>query len=289
MGHKATTIDEQIDLLKSRGLSIKDDNKAKEYLLDIGYYRLGFYWFYFQNSQDHNFNQNIDIEDIIKLYYLDIDLKNILSKYLYRIEVHFRTQVVYYVSNKYKNSPTWFIDKKIIKEKTISAFKPIYDTLKQKNKTILNHHNKYINDKFAPAWKTFEFLTFGQVFKFYQSLQDENLKNEIANIYGLRDFSLLENYLKSIVNIRNICSHSGILFDYNQPFGIKRIPNNKYRFKNRNQTNLNASVRLILYILSKVSQNRADELETKIKDLINKSKANNVLNNIIETKIGFDI
>lgn len=289
MGHKATTIDEQIDLLKSRGLSIKDDNKAKEYLLDIGYYRLGFYWFYFQNSQDHNFNQNIDIEDIIKLYYLDIDLKNILSKYLYRIEVHFRTQVIYYVSNKYKNSPTWFIDKKIIKEKTISAFKPIYDTLKQKNKTILNHHNKYINDKFAPAWKTFEFLTFGQVFKFYQSLQDENLKNEIANIYGLRDFSLLENYLKSIVNIRNICSHSGILFDYNQPFGIKRIPNNKYRFKNRNQTNLNASVRLILYILSKVSQNRADELETKIKDLINKSKANNVLNNIIETKIGFDI
>ena len=147
MGHKATTIDEQIDLLKSRGLSIKDDNKAKEYLLDIGYYRLGFYWFYFQNSQDHNFNQNIDIEDIIKLYYLDIDLKNILSKYLYRIEVHFRTQVIYYVSNKYKNSPTWFIDKKIIKEKTISAFKPIYDTLKQKNKTILNHHNKYINDK----------------------------------------------------------------------------------------------------------------------------------------------
>lgn len=289
MGLKATTIDEQIDLLKNRGLSVKDDNKAKEYLLDIGYYRLGFYWFYFQNSQDHNFNQNIDIEDIIKLYYLDIDLKNILSKYLYRIEVHFRTQVVYYVSNRYKDSPTWFIDKKIIKENTISAFKPIYDTLKQKNKTILNHHNKYINDKFAPAWKTFEFLTFGQVYKFYQSIQDENLKNEIANIYGLRDFSLLENYLKSIVNIRNICSHSGILFDYNQPVGIKRIPNKKYRFKNRNQANLNASIRLILYILSKVSQNRADELETKIKDVINKSKANNVLNNIIETKIGFDI
>ena len=289
MGHKATTIDEQIDLLKNRGLSIKDDDKAKEYLLDIGYYRLGFYWFYFQNSQDHNFNQNIDIEDIIKLYYLDIDLKNILSKYLYRIEVHFRTQVVYYVSKQIQRHSYLVYRQKIIKENTIFAFKPIYDSLKQKNKTILNHHNKYINDKFAPAWKTFEFLTFGQVFKFYQSIQDENLKNEIANIYGLRDFSLLENYLKSIVNIRNICSHSGILFDYNQPSGIKRIPNNKYRFKNRNQTNLNASVRLILYILSKVSQNRAEELETKIKYLINKSKANNVLNNIIVTKIGFDI
>ncbi|MBD1429827.1 hypothetical protein [Sphingobacterium litopenaei] len=45
MGNKATTIDEQITLLRSRGMSIPDDQieKIKEYLLDIGYYRLGFY------------------------------------------------------------------------------------------------------------------------------------------------------------------------------------------------------------------------------------------------------
>ena len=48
MGNKATTIEEQIALLKERGMVIDLDNKkVKEILLDIGYYRLGFYWFPF--------------------------------------------------------------------------------------------------------------------------------------------------------------------------------------------------------------------------------------------------
>ena len=41
---KATTVDEQIDKLKSRGMIIDDNDKVRENLLDIGYYRLGFYW-----------------------------------------------------------------------------------------------------------------------------------------------------------------------------------------------------------------------------------------------------
>lgn len=42
---QATTIEEQIALLKNRGMIIGDEDKAKEILMDIGYYRLGFYWF----------------------------------------------------------------------------------------------------------------------------------------------------------------------------------------------------------------------------------------------------
>lgn len=40
---KATTIDEQVQILQDRGMVIDDLKKAKEHLLDIGYYRLGFY------------------------------------------------------------------------------------------------------------------------------------------------------------------------------------------------------------------------------------------------------
>ena len=42
MGKRATTVDEQIEILESRGLHIGDKDKAKEILQDIGYYRLGF-------------------------------------------------------------------------------------------------------------------------------------------------------------------------------------------------------------------------------------------------------
>lgn len=41
----ATTIQEQIETLRKRGMSIDDEGKAIENLSDIGYYRLGFYWF----------------------------------------------------------------------------------------------------------------------------------------------------------------------------------------------------------------------------------------------------
>lgn len=48
MADRATTIEEQIALLESRGMKIDDKDKAQENLLDIGYYRLGFYWFPFE-------------------------------------------------------------------------------------------------------------------------------------------------------------------------------------------------------------------------------------------------
>lgn len=38
----ATSIEEQIQLLEERGMIFNDKEKAKEILLDIGYYRLGF-------------------------------------------------------------------------------------------------------------------------------------------------------------------------------------------------------------------------------------------------------
>ncbi|MCX6308397.1 MAG: Abi family protein, partial [Bacteroidia bacterium] len=48
MVKKATTIDEHIEKLKSRGMTLDfGEQKTQEILLDIGYYRLGFYCFPF--------------------------------------------------------------------------------------------------------------------------------------------------------------------------------------------------------------------------------------------------
>lgn len=40
----AKTVEEQIEILRSHGIIIRDEDKAKEILHDIGYYRLGFYF-----------------------------------------------------------------------------------------------------------------------------------------------------------------------------------------------------------------------------------------------------
>ena len=127
MGSIATEIEEQLKLLKDRGLIINDDEKAKEILLDIGYYRLGFYWFYFQDEESHNFEEDIDLDEIVELYYFDFDIKMLLLRYIYRIEVHFRTQLVYHVSNYYKSNNCWYSDPKIVNSVILKEFNEIYE------------------------------------------------------------------------------------------------------------------------------------------------------------------
>ncbi len=105
MGKTAIDVWEQIKLLESRGMVIKDKDKAQEVLLDAGYYRLGFYWFPFEITypnkikRTHQFREGTNFDYIVKLYYFDFNLRSILMKYLNRIEIHFRTFLIYKVSN----------------------------------------------------------------------------------------------------------------------------------------------------------------------------------------------
>ena len=59
----ATNVDEQIAKLESRGMSIGDKDKAKECLLDIGYFRLGFYWFPFEKSYPRKINRTHEFKE----------------------------------------------------------------------------------------------------------------------------------------------------------------------------------------------------------------------------------
>lgn len=270
MSKRATNIDEQISLLIERGLDIGDQAKTEEYLMDIGYYRLGFYWYYFQEDKiNHKFRPGIKLEDVIRLYYFDMDLRNILSKYLYRIEVHFRTQLVYHVSNHYRESPTWFNDRHVVSEDFINNKLPfIYNNMfRDKNITIKRHHKKYINDRYAPAWKTLEFFTFGQIFSLFRSLKEVILKEKIASLYGIKNVGVFENYIGALIRIRNICSHSAVLFGYRQPVGIKKIPEFGQVTHGRNRSDLTTSLVLILFMLSKVSKNRCEELRIALNAL----------------------
>ena len=125
MGDKVSSINNQIEKFKERELDLScyDEAKLKEMLLDIGYYRLGFYCYYYFDEKANKFSKDIKISDIINLYYLDIDLKHLLLKYINRIEINFRTKLIYYVSMKYKENSRWYVDDAVMDAKSIEAFK----------------------------------------------------------------------------------------------------------------------------------------------------------------------
>lgn len=287
MGKNATTVAEQIKKLKDRGMVMDwGEEKAEEVLLDIGYYRLGFYWNPFEIDSDHNVKPDTRFSDVVKLYYLDTDLKHILIKALNRIEINFKTQLIYFVSNKYDKDPIWFVNKKIVDKNYVQDFPKFYGRkFRSENKPIKNHHNKYPNDKYAPAWKTIEFLTFGSVITLFLSLQNTDLQKLISSQYDLKSLKIFQNFLLTLLFIRNICAHSDLLFDSNTPKEIATTP--IINFNNNNRHSLDSSIKVICYFLSQISANRCKMITNEINELFDSYKSNDTLRAIIENKIGY--
>lgn len=290
---KATTIDEQIAILRKRGMIISDKEKAKETLLDIGYFRLGFYCFPFEqdypnkNNRTHVYTVNTKFEDVVRLYYFDCDLRNVLMKYINRIEINFRTYLTYFVSNKYNESPTWFVDPTVVNSQYANSFEEhVYDDTFQANPIIKRHHKHHINDKYAPAWKTIEFMTFGSILKLFKNIKSEIMKSEIAKHYGIKSVNTFLNYMEMIKVIRNTCAHGGVLFDISLPLSIANGPVGKLVGPQKN--NLQGALLVIAYILKQISNNRANDMETQINRLLVGVESHSAVKGIIEKSSGFN-
>lgn len=287
MGGIATNTQVQIEKLQNRGMELDFElEKVKEILLDIGYYRLGFYWHPFEKNGNHEFVVGTKFSNAVDLYYLDVDLRNLLLKYINRIEINFRTKLVYYISNKYKTSPTWFINDKVINKNFINSIEDHYN-LKfiNNNKPIKLHHRNNINDKYAPAWKTLEFFTFGTILKIYKSLIENDIKERISNEYGIRNVNKFINLIETIVFVRNTCAHGGVLFDLKTPKGIAILPG--INFIDNDRHSLDSSIKIILFILNIISNGRKNDMDEQLTTLFIKYKENDIIKNIIENEIGY--
>lgn len=278
----AFNIDEQITHLKNYGVEFDNEEKAKEILLDIGYYRMGFYFFPFEKTfpklenRTHEVKEGTTFKSVYDLYEFDTKLRRLLITAIERIEVNIRTQITYIISNHYKNSPTWFADYNIMNNNFVDTFEEkVYKTLRD-NPIIKRHHDKHINDKYAPAWKTLEFMTLGNISSLYLSIKDENIKRQIANKYGC-SIRVFINYLETIRIIRNKCAHGNCIYNIETAKGIITKPAN---IPENSRHNINGIIRVIKYLLNKISINRKNELAQNIENLMNINREN-ITNEII--------
>lgn len=285
---KATTIEEQIKRLKERNVIFTDEQKAMENLLDIGYYRLGFYFFPFEISypeltrRNHMMKDGTKFTDAAALYYFDFDIRNILMKYISRIEVAFRTYMTYTLSNKYKEDPYWFVNSDVVDPKFVSTFDyNCYEGIK-KNANIRRHHKHYKNDKYAPAWKTMEHMTLGSILTLYINLKSVQDKREISLHFGVNQTSVFENYMEVIRCIRNICAHGSVLYDTRMYHLIKSGPAGK--MSTDESYSLGGAIKVIAYLIGRISSNRQHDLIIELNKAYMELKNKGVgLQQIIET------
>lgn len=186
-------------------------------------------------------------------------------RFLNRIEIAFRTSLIYHLSNKYYTNPVWFVSSVVVNRPYAREFeRKVYTSDFKRNPIILRHHQKNSNDRFAPAWKTLEFMTFGAVVKLYEQLKEREDKIFIAHEFGIRQVVTFESYMHTIRQVRNACAHGQYIYDLKLPQGIRRgpaanTPSERY--------NLIGALRVIKYVMGQVSANRADDMSKQIKSL----------------------
>lgn len=99
---KSRSIQEQIDLLKDRGMIIEDEDFARLHLNHISYYRLKGYWWDMQKDRDHHiFMEESRFEDVISRYFFDKELRLILFDAIEAIEIALRTKMIYHLSQSF--------------------------------------------------------------------------------------------------------------------------------------------------------------------------------------------
>ena len=158
----------------------------------------------------------------------------------------------------------------------------LYTEKFKKNSVIKLHHKKYINDKYAPAWKTLEFFTFGTMMYLYKNLKDKQLRQDIASQYNIRNEKILKNYFDRIVEIRNLCAHGNVLFDHTL---TQRLINGPALKITNNSFRLYSAIKIIQYVLKNISVNRAKEMEDEINQLFKKFDNNLIISNLIKNFI----
>lgn len=291
MAKFATDVEEQIDLLESRGMTINDKEKAKECLLDIGYFRLGFYWFPFEESyprkinRTHKFKEGTRFDHALQLYYFDCDLRNIFLKYINRIEINFRTKLIYYASNRYKQDPFWYQDSKYVNKAFLEGdvmAKAMKDASKE---DVIIHDMKTHKRNVSPAWKAMEFFSFGATISLYDNLTEGPLKCKISNLYGIPSPNNFLSYIDTVRKLRNYCAHGKVLFDKNLPEAISNGPLG-YLGNSKNQ--LFGAYRVLGYLLGVVSQNRAQDMRQEVKSLFD-NLPDDVVKSIILQNSGFQL
>lgn len=246
------SIEEQLILFKQRGLLIKDEVQAKNYLKHINYYHFSVYTKHFQNSLDE-FQSNISFSDIVRIYEFDKKLRLGILDILERIEISFKSVLIDKIG-KATNDIFWYTKEEFFdvqKKDAEGIFNKSLGKVKTSKESYIQHFYKKYQDPYPPVWMCFESFSFGETTKFANIL-DPKWKQLISGEYKLPKATSI-HWLKNLAFLRNICAHHSILWNRQFPREMKKTsPYDALFYKNETKT-LYAYLVIMQIFLSKIN------------------------------------
>jgi len=294
------TLDEQIEILKSKDLTITDEAKTKQILLKENYFFIsGYRHLLMKNFKDKKFIPGSTFEELYSIFSFDRHIRNICFKNILIIENNIKSVISYQLSKKYGFQEKNYLNPSNYTEEPYKD-RQVRDVLNKVRKQLAFNGKKHTatmhymtNYGYIPMWILVKVLSFGLMSEFYCILKTED-KKEIAGIYNMR-YEDMEIFLYLLANFRNLCAHEDILYDHRTQ---RSIPDNaihkklniekqedEYRY---GKNDLFALIIIFKYMLSK------DEFREMIREMnyeidILEGKIKTVPVETILNRIGFPI
>ncbi len=224
------TIDEQVEILKDKGLTIPDEEKAKKILLRENYFFInGYRQVFLKGNNEKRFKEGSTFDELYALFMFDRNIRNVMFKHLLIVENNLKSIFSYHLSSKYGYKEKEYL--KLSNFTTdITKHRQVADVINKMKRQIRVNAKQHTatlhyltNYGYIPMWILVKVLSFGIISELYMILKYED-KKAIANYYNI-DVEDLSIFLPIMSNYRNLCAHEDILYDYKTQ---RSIPNNKY-------------------------------------------------------------
>jgi len=226
------SFEEQLKLLKSRGLAVENTTVALTYLERIGYYRLSGYWYPFRKMKtqpaghsyrEDEFIEGSRFEEAVELYVFDKKLRLLALDALERIEMAVRVDVAHLLGryNAFSYYDVKFFDRNfttrsIRKKDGATGFQIWHERFNslqyraRKNPFVEHNLEKYGR---LQIWVAIEILDFGSISQLYAGLKYQD-RSIIAAKYKMKENDF-KSLLKSLNYIRNVSAHHSRLWNIN--------------------------------------------------------------------------
>lgn len=213
------TLEEQIEILKDKGLVIDDVDFAKDVLLRENYFFIsGYRHLLLKSNSDRQFLPGTNFRELYAIFNFDRQIRNIIFKNLLIIENNIKSIFSYQLSKKYG-----YKEKEYLKPSNFTnnpeKFRQVNDLIKKMKRQIRINGNQHSATKhyqmtygYIPLWVVVKVLSFGIVCELFTIMKKED-QIEVSEIYKI-DPQTLTIYLPILANFRNLCAHEDILYDY---------------------------------------------------------------------------
>ncbi len=221
----ATSIRDQVELLKRRGMVIRDEAAAQHHLNFLSYYRLRAYWLPFEipagQKDEHAFRAGTTFEDVLAIYVFDRRLRLLVLDAIEQVEVAFRGQWAHYLAMRYGPHGYLKPDLYTCRGRFDQALKKLEYDFGRSSDTFAEHYReKYSSPEQPPIWMAAETISLGQLSMWIRNLKFHADRKAIAQPFKLGD-RVFTSVCHHISYVRNICAHHGRL--WNKRFTITML------------------------------------------------------------------